>query len=333
MTNLTETPCITPVEPLSASSFHRRMAWEGAGWKLLSCAIFAAINGVVRYLGGGGAFVPETPIPANVMMFFQNVFGALFLLPILFRQSGIQHLLPRSHYQMHFFRVFTAVAGIGLWYLTLQKMPIAAGVALTFTGPVFTVVGAKLLLGETVGGRRCIAILLTLIGAFIISRPDHALFGKGTTLGLAVLLPLGSAIALALSKLLTRQLAQKGETAESLATYLLLLMAPVSLFLALPEWVTPELTHWPWLILLGLLAAGAHLTFGKAYAKAEVIFLTPFGFSKFLFSTLIGYYCFLEIPSSSLWLGMLIIAVAILFLSYKKPGNKSATREPLSSTL
>jgi len=332
MTNLTENPCISPTEAASTESLHRRMAWEGAAWKLLSCAIFATINGIIRYLGGAGSFVPETPLPSNVMMFFQNVFGALFLLPILCRQSGVQYLLPRAHYQMHFFRIFTAVAGIGLWYLALQKMPMSTGVALTFTGPVFTIIGAKFLLGEQIGGKRCIAIIIALIGAFIISRPDHALLGKGSTLGLAVLLPLGSAIALAFSKLLTRQLGQKGETAESLATYLLLLMAPVSLLVAIPEWVTPNLAHWPWLIVLGVLAACAHLTFGKAYAKAEVIFLTPLGFSKFLFSTLIGYYCFLEIPPSSLWLGMSIIALGILFLSYQKHSTKALTAPATTSS-
>lgn len=292
-------------------------AWEGAAWKIFSCACFAGINGIVRYLGGGGSLAPEIHLPTNVIMFFQNVFGTLFLLPFFLNQGQVS-LLTR-HINLHLIRVFSAVLGIALWYFTLKHMPIAIGVALTFTGPVFTIIGAKLLLGEKLGGQRFLAIVLSLVGAFIISRPDHALFGKGATLGLLVLLPLGSALALAWNKLLTRKLAQKGETPESLATYLLLLMAPVSLLLALPEWVTPSVSHWPWLILMGLLGAAAHISFGKAYKCAEVVFLTPFGFSKFLFSTLIGYCCFLEIPSASLWVGMLVIGISIFLLAYQIP--------------
>lgn len=307
-------------------SFPTSTLWAGAGWKILSCACFAGINGIVRYLGGGGAFAPDLPLPANMIMFFQNVFGTLCLLPILFNQSKPQHLLPQRYISLHLLRVFAAALGVCLWYFTLQKMPIAMGVALTFTGPIFTVIGAKILLNERIGKRRSLAIFLSLIGAFIISRPDNALFGKEDALGLVALLPLGSAMALAWNKLLTRRLATKGETPESLATYLLLLMTPISFLLALPEWVTPQLSHWPWLILLGLLAGCAHISFGRAYAKAEVVFLTPIGFSKFLFSTLIGYCCFLEIPKPSLWTGILVIGFSIFLLAYKMPLYSIANR-------
>lgn len=291
-----------------------KTAWEGALWKILSCACFAAINGIVRYLGGGGSLAPEVHLPTNVILFFQNVFGTLFLLPFFLNQGQVN--LVTRHFNWHLVRAFSAVLGIALWYFTLKHMPIAIGLALSFTGPVFTVIGAKILLGERVNTQRALAIVLSLLGAFIISRPDHALFNKGSTLGLLALLPLGFALALAWNKLLTRKLAQKGETPESLATYLLLLMAPISLLIALPEWVTPSLSHWPWLILMGLLGALAHISFGKAYKCAEVVFLTPFGFSKFLFSTLIGYCCFLEIPSYSLWLGILVIGMSIFLLAY-----------------
>lgn len=299
-----------------------KLSWSAACWQMLSCACFASINGVVRYLGGGGSLAPDTPLSPHMILFFQNIFGTLCLLPLLLNQPG-HSLLPKKNHTIHFLRIFCGVLGVILWYFSLQRMPIAMGLALTFTGPVFTIVGSKLFLGETIGGKRGMAILLSLIGAFIISRPDRAFTSSSLNLGFAVLLPVGSAIALVVSKLLTRQLASKGETAESLATYLLLLMTPVSLLLALPEWRSPQLAHFPWLIALGILAAGAHFAFGKAYAKAEVTALMPFGFSKFLFSSLIGYFCFLEIPSFSLILGLIFISLSILLL-YTHPTKRSS---------
>lgn len=290
-------------------------AWEGALWKILSCAAFAGINGIVRYLSGGAGMGTDNALPTHVILFFQNVLGTLFLLPIIWR-SGL-HTLTTRHPLLHLVRVITAVLGISLWYLTLKYMPIAEGVALSFTGPVFTIVGASLLLSEKIGIKRIIAITLSLLGAFIITRPDLALWGSQTELGMSALLPLCSAIALAWNKLLTRKLAQAGETAESLATYLLLLMIPASFVPAAFDWVWPNAHHWIWIFSLGLLAAIAHLSFVKAYALAEVTFLTPFGFSKFLFSTLVGFYFFSEIPSQSLWIGMAVIASSIFLLAYK----------------
>lgn len=311
---------------LQAPSFWLSTAWQGAFWKIASCACFAGINGVVRYLSGGGGALTLEALPVNVLMFFQNVFGTLFLLPWILKM-GFGNLTTR-HPGLHFIRVVTAVAGVYLFYLTLKVMPIAEGVALTFTGPILTVIGASFFLQEKIDAGRLLAILLSLTGAFVISRPDLAFSGnEAHPVGLAALLPLSSALALTFNKLLTRKLAGLGESPIALATYLLLLMAPVSLLPAVYEWVTPSLNHWPWLIMLGALAAAAHLSFAKAYKLAEVTFLTPFGFSKFFLSALVGYLAFAELPvSRSLWIGVTIIFMSILLLAYKMSLYSIATR-------
>lgn len=292
-------------------------SWQGAFWKVFSCACFAGINGIVRYITNGvedGNFVP---LSTNTLMFFQNVFGTLFLLPWILK-AGVGEL--KTNYPgLHFIRVTTAVLGVYLWYLALKTMPIAEGVALNFTGPIFTVLGAWLFLQEKLHFYKTLAIILSIVGAFIISCPNIPFGNNSSTVGLYALLPLSSAILLAFNKLLTRKLANFGETPATLAIYLLLLMAPVSLVPALYDWQTPELYHWPWLILAGALAAAAHLSFSKAYQLAEVTFLMPIGFSKFFLSTLVGYLAFAELPKHwSLWLGMGIIFLSIMLLKKKK---------------
>jgi len=298
--------------------------WQGAFWKVVSCACFAVINGIVRYWSGGTGEAGIEVLPVNVMMFFQNVFGALLLLPWLMkfklREFKIRYPV------MHLIRVVTAVGGIYLWYLSLKYMPIAEGVALSFTGPILTVIGARFFLGEKISFQRLIAIALSISGAIMISRPIFSL-ENSQLFGFVALLPICSALFIAFNKLLTRQLAMLGETPTALASYLLILMIPVSLFPAVFDWITPSAHHWPWLILLGLLAASAHLSFGKAYQLAEVTFLTPFGFTKFFLSTLVGFFAFSEIPSSwSLWIGTFIIFTSILLLGYKIPLYSIAKR-------
>lgn len=307
--------------PLKTYFFWQDQAFQGAFFKIFSCGCFAGINAVVRYLGGGGAIGLDAALPVNVILFFQNVFGFILMLPFFYTfrlKTLFSPLQWKTAYpKLHFFRVVTAVLGIIFMYLSLQKMSIAESVALSFTGPVFTIVGARILLGEGLGQQRLLAIVLSIIGAFIITRPDLILLKSDQSLGFAAILPLLSAATLALSKLLTRQLAKTGETAEQLTLFLLLGMIPVSFIPACYEWVTPIGAHWPWLVVLGLLAVLAHISFSKAYAMAEVTFLMPFGFSKFLFSMLLGYYCFTEMPSVSLWLGMSIIGMSLVCLGYK----------------
>lgn len=301
---------------LSDYSFSTRSTlWQGAFWKVVSCACFAGINGVVRYLSGG-VENGLSPLSESVIMVFQNLFGVLLMLPWI-RRMGVRSMHTRRPF-LHFIRVFSAVVGIFLWYRTLKSMPIAEGAALNFTGPIFTVLGASLFLKEKISFTRMLSILMSLIGAFVISRPDLHLNGKMQAIGWLALLPLSSAAVLAANKLLTRKLASLGETPSALAGYLLLLMTPISFAWSLFDWITPSLMHWPWLILLGALAAGAHLSFAKAYQLAEVSFLTPIGFSKFFLNMVIGFFAFSEFPNNSaFWVGTLIILCSLWLLNYK----------------
>ena len=289
-------------------------AWQGAFWIMLSHICFSVINAIVRHWSGGaGADIDSLPVP--VIQFFQNVFGTLFLLPwILQGRIGIFKI---RYVGLHLARIIASVLGVYLWYLSLKAMPMAESIALGFTGPIVSIIAASLWLKEKISSQRLLAILLSLTGAFVISRPDLA-FGENTqAIGLAALLPLSSAFAIALSKLLTRKLTILGETPTVLTTYLLLLMAPVSLVPALYDWTTPNLSHWPWLILLGALAAAAHLSFTKAYQLAEVTFLTPLGFSKLFINFLVGYLAFSELPREKpLWMGVATILASIVVLSY-----------------
>jgi drug/metabolite transporter (DMT)-like permease len=79
-----------------------------------------------------------------------------------------------------------------------------------------------------------------------------------------------------------------------------------------------------------LLAALAHFSFAQAFQMADVTFLTPFGFSKFFLSALIGYLAFAELSTSlGLWLGAAIIGVSILLLSYEMPLKRKVAFSPL----
>lgn len=327
------------MNPIKTYYFWQSPSWQGAFWKIISCGCFAGINAVVRYLGGGASLGSDNILSVNVILFFQNVFGFILMLPFLykFKYTTLSPGLGwrTSYPKLHFLRVVTAVLGIIFMYLSLQKMSIAESVALSFTGPAFTILGAWLLLGESIGLQRSIAVFLSILAALIISYPEvlllkpklsNSINNIESAPGFSALFPLLSALALAFSKLLTRQLAKAGETPEQLTLFLLLGMIPVSFIPACYEWVTPQYAHWPWLIVLGLLAVLAHISFGKAYALAEVTFLMPFGFSKFMFSMILGYYYFLEMPSDSLWLGMGIMGLSLLSLTYKMPLYSIAKR-------
>ncbi|MFN7662142.1 MAG: DMT family transporter [Alphaproteobacteria bacterium] len=280
---------------------------QGAYYKVLSCLFFAVINGLVRHLTHGveGSFAPLSEFQ---IAFVQNVFGFLFTLPLM-KVDGLSSFRVRSP-GLYAVRVLAAVAGVCMWYAALKHMPIGVAVALGFTGPIFTVIGARLWLNEWLTPLRLWGVALGLVGAFVIMRPDRMYFNQQWDFALSwSFLPLISAIAIAISKLASRRLGEVGEPPNLQTFYLLLFMIPVSAVPAMMVWTPMNLQHIMLLALVGACATGAHYTMAKAYALSGVLFLTPFGFARLFFSALIGYFAFGE---ASLTTSFFIGAGAIL---------------------
>lgn len=286
--------------------------WEGALWKILACLCFAAVNAVVRYLNGGAGGI-ENPLPPYEIVFLQNFFGCFLMIPWVLKKGFVS--LKTKWPGLNLVRVIAAVLGVILWYFSLYYMPVAKAVALAFTGPIFTIIGAKLYLSERVGIQRMIAILLAFTGTFIIMRPDRVLAAEAE-FDWTVLLPLLSAIFIAVSKLTARHLGMLGESPRVITTYLLFLMVPISFLPALYGWVMPNTGQWLALIALGVLGTLAHLSTAKALSMAEVTFLNPFGFSRLIFSTLIAYLAFGEMPKASgFWIGVSVLVGSLFLMS------------------
>jgi drug/metabolite transporter (DMT)-like permease len=297
--------------------------WRGVFWKVISCLCFAMLNTCVRYLTGGAGQVSQ-PLTPSQLTFLQNVVGCALLLPWIARYGF--HSLKTDKPILHGVRVISGVSGIILLYYAFKTMPVAQAVSLQFTGPIFTAIGAWFYLREYIGPLRLLGILLGLTGAFIITRPDQAFMGTAEfSLGWAALFPIGSAIAFAVAKLVGRDLALKGESALLLTTYLVFFMVPASLLPALYEWAWPTAEQWIYIGVLGFFAWAAHFSMAKSYGYADVVFLTPFGFSRILFSALLAYIAFGELPKSSgFWIGTAVIMVSAVLITLEEERLKKA---------
>lgn len=290
--------------------------WLSIFWKILSCACFAGINVLVRYLSGGSPIALATPLPIYSIMFFQNIIGMLILSVWLQRNGELKLSLFRTISPWrHTARVVTAAMGIGLWYMSLRYIPVTQVVALSFVAPIITTLCAVLILKEKFNLPRQIAVVLSIVGGFLIARPDRAIISIGE-FSWFLTLPLIAALVFSLDKILTRQLLEFKESPLVLAWYLLAFIAPLCLLpAAFYGWVTPDPTLWPWLLLLGVLGALAHYTFNKAHALAEVTFLLPFGAAKIILCAVISYAAFYEVPRTfDMWLGIGVVTFSTMIL-------------------
>lgn len=305
-----------------------KKVWIGVSWKIVSCGCFAAVNGLVRFLSSDA--VSESTSPTYVIMLYQNLIATAILLPFVLYSphSNLKEILHSKNQGLHAARVITAVFGIGLWYLSLRYMPMTQVIAISFIAPVITILGSTVFLSEKLSWPRTLAIALSIIGGFLISRPDRGITGLQASW--VIMLPVLAASIFAFDKVLTRKLLENGEKPNILTIYL---VGFIAISCSLPflyngcPWPDPR--NVPWLILLGIMGCAAHYSFSKAYAYAEVTFLMPFGISKFVLSAIVGYLAFQEIPKTfSMWIGMIVIVISTLLLNHPRASKGSKEISP-----
>ncbi len=275
--------------------------WLGASWKIAGFACYAGLNAIAKYLSGAS----EHPLSVYQVVFFQDMFALLILLPWMFKQKTLT-LVP-NHFPLHLFRVITSAVAIISWYFALIYIPLAQAVALSIVGPMIGVIGAKLLLKEKFGWIRTLIIVVSLIGACFLVHPESALMAN--TSNVKGLLYIGmAAFFFAMAKIATRKLAQLGETAQSLTSYLFLFIVPVSLIPALFNWVPVEWAQLPWLMLAGAFTALAIYCVSSALVYAQVSFLAPFDICQFILNAIVGYVVFMELPAPwAIWVVLAFI--------------------------
>jgi len=240
--------------------------------------------------------------------FFRTVFGLLALSP-WFLKHGIG-MLRTTKLGLHGVRaLLQTVSALGFFY-ALGVAPLAQVTALQFASPLFATLLAVLFLGERISYRRWSAILFGFAGTYVIIRPE-----AGLDLGsVAVLI---SAAAWALTLIVIRVL---GRTESSITTtmYMYLLMTPLTLVAALPNWVWPTLTQYGWLFLVGLTGSYAHVLMAQALKEGETNVVTPVEFAKLLWATLFGYLLFSELPDLYVFAGAGMIILSACYIAYRE---------------
>lgn len=289
--------------------------------KIISCMCFAIVNVLVRYVTS----ISATKVDYAMVVFVENMLGIIFLIPFLLKNEHSSY----NFKLIRLIRVVTASLGLLLWYKALSSMPVAVALSIGFVGPIFSVIGATIFLKESFSKYRAVAIILSILGMLIITRPDKAIYlhsGLIIELGFLVLLPIASSLFLVGPKLTGRYLTSRGESAKTLTFQMLLCIAPISFFFAYPNLHIPSLSTILLLIIIAIFSLLAFVSLEKSYAYADVIYLMPFGFPKFFFSAVLAFLFINESPFTlEFCIGTFVLLSSIILLSYeKKPHERTS---------
>ncbi len=258
----------------------------------------------------------DTLAPAQIA-FVRFFFQFVLLLPVVWISQGGRIPLPS---------LTQAIRGILLgsatlfffWGLTV--MPLADSAAIFFVEPLILTIMSALFLGESIGYRRLLAVVIGFAGALLVIRPSFEV------VGLAAILPLLAALCFATYLAITRSLASS-ENARVMQFWVCF-FGSSGLFLAMivgtwtsvdvlrPSW--PANSDWVWLIGLGLIATASHTLAINAIRLTPAGILAPFQYLEIFGATILGIAVFGDLPDGMTVIGIIIIVASGLYVFYRE---------------
>lgn len=270
---------------------------RGAGFVTVGAFVLIIMASLIKELG--------KTLPVFEILFVRFLVGLLVLLFVLWRMGFGRLRTKKPHF--HLLRGFVGFMGNLCFVFALVNMAISDTVTIQFSRPLITAVIAVLFLGEIIGWRRGIATVVGFVGVLMITRPFGESFEpwalvalSGTVFGTLVVLMI---------KLLSRT-----EPTLVIMFYFALFTTLFAFIPALMVWQTPTWTELALLVLCGVLGTIGQSLFTHGIGLGETSFVMPFDYLRIVFSFIMGFIWFAEIPGIWSFAGAAVIITSSLYL-------------------
>lgn len=272
----------------------------GIGMALLGVALFAVNDALGKWLVGSFAI--------GQLLLVRSIAGFAAMAPALGRLgAGAFRSRPAAQALRGALHALESL----LFFGALAFLPLADVITLYMAAPIWVTALSPALLGERVGWRRRLAVLIGFLGVALALSPSMASLGWGTAIALA------GSLVYALFLVATRRLA--GTPGAVLMGWQL--GASLLLGLALVLWQGWQPAGWGALALMALLGLGSlggNLCMNKALALAPAAVVVPWQYTLILWGVLLGWAVFGEVPEAQTLLGAAVIIAAGLYILWRE---------------
>ena len=246
-------------------------------------------------------------------VFLRSIFGLLVFLSFSRWYGGVGGLKTKR-WKAHLLRTVLASGAMFGFFYGLKFMPLVNALTLAFTAPLIVTALSVPILGEHVGWRRWLAVIVGFIGVLIVLRPGR---GMLTPAALAILVAAFCYAALAIS---ARKLATT-ESSLSLSVYVTTGPLLISSILVPGNYVTPTVNSWLLFLLAGFASACAWVGIIGGYRRAPPSMLAPFEYTALIGAAIAGYYIWGEVPDKWVIAGGTVIIGSGLFIVHREVGH------------
>ena len=288
---------------------------KGALLALAAFGIYATHDVVIKVLG--------SDYSSFQILFFSGLLGFPIVTVMLLSDRSDGNLIARHPWWLVARALTTVMTGAAAFY-TFSVLPLAQTYAIFFAMPLLITLLSIPMLGEHVGLRRGLAVLVGLLGVLIVLRPGQAELQLGHLFGL------GAAFTGALNSVIVRKI---GGAERSAVLMLYPMIATVLLTGAtLPFVYRPmPVEH---LALMGVIAGlgffAAMLTIA-AYRTAPAVIVAPMQYSQIIWAAVYGSLFFGESVDAWTMIGTAIIIASGVYIVLREGTPKVSKNSPVLS--
>ncbi len=301
---------------------------------LIAMMVFSVQDGIMKHIYNFVSLYEVYLIRTVVSFTLILIFLILTKKPIVFKSQ--YPILTLCRVILFFF-------GFSSFYISLTVLPLGTATALFFVTPFLITIFAHFFLKEEIGPRRWSAIAVGFVGVYITLNPDFSNFNYLS------LLPILCAFCYSLSMIIIKKTSDKDSVyTQTFTFYIGAIIFSIIFYFVMGdgkfnatehpaaqfifrEWFVDIENSILFMVATGVTATLAFLLLFSAYSIASPAVVSPFEYSILLWSPLIGWIYFNEVPTLSTVIGILIIVSSgiYIFLREKAQDQSIVTDKPL----
>lgn len=277
---------------------------KGICFIILSAFSFALMGACVRLAGD---------VPSIQKSFFRNLV-AFFVALIMIVRSGDGFEIKKGNLGYMVLRATFGTMGILCNFYAVDHLVLSDASMLNKMSPFFAIIFSYFILKEKVSVPQTLIVTGAFLGSLLIIKPTTAIFSSPAAL-IGLLGGLGAGVAYTY----VRVLGKKGEKGPFVVFVFSAFSCVVTLPYLLFHYHAMSGMQLLYLILAGLSAAGGQFSITAAYFHAPAKEISVYDYSQILFSAVLGFVVFGQLPDLYSWIGYAIIcSMAVVMFLYNK---------------
>ena len=248
-------------------------------------------------------------IDAFQSQFLRYFFGLVVLLPVILH-GGVR--LAATEMGTQFTRGAVHTLGLCMWFSALPRIPLADMTAIGFTGPIFIMIGAWWFFKEPMRWERWLATAIGFAGVMIVVAPScRAAAAAGP--------PADAGLGTGVCRVVPADQGDDTQRAPGrdpgVAVDQRVDHQPAA---GAVELAVASAGQWAGFLLCGVLGSAGHYCLTRSFVAADISATQSAKFLDLVWSALMGWLLFTDIPSASTLIGGVVICAATIWVAQRE---------------